>query len=315
VERPILDAQFYELTQDAGGAIFGAMLAGQARAGAQPEPLPAALQVRRGLAESPGWFLIQASEFAPTPLTVYNLRVRDIYASERIVAALLELMAGEQWLDRDMAGGYHLTDAGRAWVERLRPERHALIATLDAGDVPVARLADLLGRVVDASLDSAEPPGTWCLAHSRRRAPAAAAPPLVQIFQYVEDINAFRDDAHMAAWRAHDVDGYVWESFAYVADGRATEAAAQFEQLAYRGYSRAERAAALDELARRGWLEPANDHAYRATEAGRKVHAEVERRTDDLFYAPWSCLSADELAAAHMLLVELRDGFQEASGT
>ncbi len=86
---PVLDAEFYDLTQDIGGAIFGAMLAAQAPAVAPPVP-PPLLQVRRGLAEAPAWYLIQAVEFDPAPLTVAGLRVRDIYASERIVAALLE---------------------------------------------------------------------------------------------------------------------------------------------------------------------------------------------------------------------------------
>jgi DNA-binding MarR family transcriptional regulator len=313
----MLDAQFYNLTQEAGSAIFGALLAAQARSSAQPEPPPAVLQVRRGLAESPGWFLIQASEFAPEPLTVDALRVRDIYASERIVAAMLELMASEQWLDRDAQGAYHLAEAGRSWVERLRPLRHAQIAALEEPLRPgeVARLAELLRQTIDASLASSAPPGAWCLALSRRRAPAADAPPLVQIFQYVEDINAFRDDAHMAAWRAHDIAGDVWESFAYVVDGQASSAEAQFEQLAYRGYSRAERAAALEELARRGWIARAADQAnYQATELGRAVHADVERQTNAYFYAPWTCLAEDDIALAHDLLTRLRDRFQETSG-
>ncbi|HEX5689356.1 MAG TPA: hypothetical protein VFX76_05110, partial [Roseiflexaceae bacterium] len=291
------------------------MLAEQQHVGEQPEPLPVVLQVRRGLAESPGWFLIQATEFAPEPLTLDNLRVRHTYASERIMVAMLELMATEQWLDRDATAGYHLTEVGRDWANRLRPRRHAQIAALEEPLAPgeVARLAHLLGRVIDGSLASVAP-DSWSLAHSRRRAPAADAPPLVQIFQYVEDINAFRDDAHMAAWRAHDVEGYVWESFAYVVDGQATTAAAQFEQLAYRGHSRVERAAALEQLARRGWVEQIDDQAYQPTEAGRAVHAAVERQTDEYFYAPWACLSEEDLAAAHMLLIELRDRFQEAAG-
>src|SRR5215208_3631377 len=110
---PVLDAEFYDLTQDLGGAIFGAMLGAQTQAGTPPEP-PPLLQVRRGLAEAPAWYLIQAAEFDPAPLTVASLRVRDVYASERIVAALLEMMASEKWLDRSAAGEYHLMTEGRA---------------------------------------------------------------------------------------------------------------------------------------------------------------------------------------------------------
>jgi hypothetical protein len=308
-DKRVLGAAFYNLTQDAFGAIFGAMLAAQARSGAQAEPSPALLQVRRGFAESPGWFLIQATEFDPEPLTVTNLRVRDVYASERIVAALLELMASEGWLDRDAAGACHLTEAGRAQAQRLRPHQHALIAALDPPpDGEVDRLAGLLDRVIAASLNGPNPPGAWCLAHSRRRAPATDAPPLVRIFQYLEDMNAFRDDAHMAAWRQHGVGGQAWEAFTLVCEGQADSADTLFGQLAHRGYSRAEYAAALDELARRSWLDQADETGtYCVTRTGRAVREEAERLTDEYFYAPWSRLTEEQFATVHNLLIRLQE--------
>jgi hypothetical protein len=305
---PILDAEFYELTQDIGGAIFGAMLAAQGHAGAQPVP-PPLLQVRRGLAEAPAWYLIQAAEFDPAPLTMAGLRVRDVYASERIVAALLELMASEKWLDRSAAGEYHLMADGRAVLGQLRERQHRLIAAIEPPpDVQAGQLAALLGRVIEVSLASADPPGAWCLAHSRNRAPAADAPPLVQIFQYVEDLNAFRDDAHMAAWRPYGVSGQGWETFTSVCDGRADTADALFDQLAHRGYSRAEYAATLEELAGRGWIERTGAAgAYSATAAGHAVRAEAERLTDSYFYGPWASLAEDERATLHVSLIRLRD--------
>jgi hypothetical protein len=313
-DRIKLDAAFYDLTQEAAGSIFGAMRAAGPRAGEQPEPPPPLLQVQRGYAESPAWFLIQAAEFDPEPLTVANLRVRDVYASDRVVAALLVLMAVEGWLDRDTAGAYHLTAAGRAQYQRLRPYQHALIATIEPPPVALAgHLAELLGRVVEASLDSSDAPGPWCLAHSRCRAPAADASPLARIFQNSEDINAFRDDTHMAAWRPLEIDGYVWEAFSLVCDGQANSAATLLGQLAHRGYTRAEYGDALSELVRRGWIE--HDDAagtYLVTAAGRATRAEVERLTDQYFYAPWSCLTEAEIAMAHNLLIRLREGLQEA---
>jgi hypothetical protein len=304
-----LDSRFYDLTQEVASAIFGAMRAVQARSGEPPEPSPALLQVRRGYAESPAWFLVQAAEFDPQPLTVANLRVRDVYASERIVAALLELMASEGWLDRDAAGAYQLTAAGRAQYQRLRPRQHALIAALDPPpDAQADQLAELLGRVIAAGLESADPPGTWCLAHSRRRAPAADASALTQIFHYSEDINALRDDAHMAAWQPSGLEGYEWEAFTQVCEGQATTAAMLFEQLNYRGYSRSEYADALAKLAQRGWLGQSGDAgAYQVTEAGRLMRADIEVLTDQYFFAPWASLADDELTMAHNLLIRLRD--------
>ncbi len=192
---------------------------------------------------------------------------------------------------------------------QLRERQHQLIAAIEPPpDAQSGQLAALLGRVIAASLAGADPPGAWCLAHSRNRAPAADAPPLVQIFQYVEDLNAFRDDAHMAAWRPYDVSGQGWETFTHICDGRADTADALFDQLAHRGYSRTEYGAALEDLAGRGWIErAAAAGAYSATAAGHAVRAEAERLTDGYFYGPWSSLAEEEIAQTHTLLIRLRD--------
>jgi hypothetical protein len=95
-----MNAEFYNFLMETQGALYGAMQSVRVRPAEELEPPPIIFQIRAGLAESPGWFMVQAAEFDPEPLTVENLRVRDIYASGRIVQALLELLAGEQWLDR-----------------------------------------------------------------------------------------------------------------------------------------------------------------------------------------------------------------------
>lgn len=307
------DAEFYDLFMDAAGAIYAGMAAAQSRA-EQPIEMPQIMHVRAGLAESVGWFLVQASEFDPTPLTVDLLRVRDIYASERIVQALLELMATELWFDRDAQGAYHLTELGRAQMQRRRAFRQSLMA--DLAPLPVAeieRLAALLRRLIDASLASPTPPGCWCLAHSRQRAPADDAPVIVQIMQYFDDINAFRDDAHMAAWQRYGLPGYAWEAFALVCAGAAQSAGMIHAQLAHRGYSRLEYNAALAQLVQRGWLSHNPGGEYTTTEAGRAARAKAERLTDTYFFGPWVCLGTAEVAELHTLLVRLRDSAALAS--
>jgi hypothetical protein len=172
----------------------------------------------------------------------------------------------------------------------------------------VDRLEEILGRLIAASLASPAPPGVWCLAHSRRRAPPADDPPLVQIRQYFEDFNAFRDDAHMAAWGPTGLAGYAWEAFALVWSGAAATADAVFAQLTHRGYSRDEYAEALADLQARSWLAADSAGTYGVTAAGRAAHADVEVRTDAYFYAPWACLTAGERAALPAMLIALRDG-------
>ena len=310
----MLDVEFYNLLMDAFDALYSA---GSVRNNQTDEPVAALLQLRAGLAESPGWFLIQAAEFDPEPLTVANLRVRDVYASERIVQALLELMASEEWLDRSVYDTYTLTAKGRAALQRRLQRPYQLTAGLQPLPThEIDQIATLLGKLIEASLAAPAPPGNWCLAHSRRRAPAQGAPTLVRIAQYFSDFNAFRDDAHMAAWQSYIPDGYMWEAFSLIYAGAADSAAGLFEQLAHRGYSCGEYAGALEVLVRRSWLESSDTAGtYSVTAEGHAIRQVVERLTDSYFYAAWSCLAETELAELHALLLrfigELRANGQE----
>lgn len=310
-EPPALDAPFYDLTQSLWGAFAAAMGVMRAR---EPEPPPATplLQLRAGLAESPGWFMMQAAEFDPEPLSVERLRVRDIYASEGIVGALLELMAGEKWFDR-RDGEYFLRFEGRAVLDRLHANRYRWLAGLALPEA-ANRLERRFRQIIDASLAAPTPPGVWCLAYSRRRAPAESESVAAHLFQYVADVNACRDDCHMAAWQPLAVAGYVWEAFGLVADGTGPTAEALFDALAYRGYGVADYAAALAELGQRGWAQ-AGDDGYTLTAEGRAVRGRVERATDDYFYAPWAGLSPADLVAIRDDIHVLNEALQQITAT
>ena len=306
----MFNAEFYNFTQQVQGAMFQALFAGQ---GKLDEPLPSPpplMQVRSGYAESPGWFLIQALEFDPEPITVENLRVRDIYASERIVAAVLEFLAGEQWLSRQ-GEAYYLTETGRRVMNQLRDRTLKLLAVMDT-PLPVAqleRLENLLGRVIDACLQVGTPPGNWCLAHSRNRAPADDAPLLLRLNQYFSDFNAFRDDAHMAAWQPHQISGHAWEAFALICTKQADSAQAVYTQLPFRGYTVEEYTAALQSLIERRWL-VLRDGQYQPTETGSTIHTEAESKTDQYFYEPWSALDEGESDELRGLLQQLLEALQ-----
>lgn len=287
-----LDATFYNFTQQLQGQLYQAM---QAQLTETLPALPPLLQVRGGYAESPGWFMVQAAEFDPEPLTVAKLRVRDIYASERIVQALLELLAGERWLRR-VGEAYALTENGRSLLTQLRSRTETVMRpkTLPMPDAELAELEQLLDDLIAQCLQHDEQPGTWCLRYSRNRAPQTTAPILHRIAHYFSDFNAFRDDAHMAAWQAEGVDAHAWEAFALVASGQADSAAAVYDALFFRGYNEAEYASGLQDCVKRGWLDE-TDGTYTLTDLGRKAHQEVEQRTDSYFYAPWYELGQEKL--------------------
>jgi hypothetical protein len=303
-----LNAALYDDIQNTSNPFYQAMMA-VAQQQPPPEPVPL-LQVRRGRAESPAWYMVQAAEFDPEPLSVAKLRVRDIYASESMASALLEMLAGEKWLDR-RGEEYYLTEAGREVMLRVTTRGRTLLEEVAVPEnVDVARLAQLWQRVTEASLHCPKPPGNWCLAYSRRRAPAETTSLLARLLHFISDFNAFRDDAHMAAWQPLGVTGHEWEAFSFVMSGGANTAVALFDELAYRGYSREDYAAALAALAERGWLVAEGD-AYQPTEAGRAVQADVEQQTDDYFYAPWhEALNEAEIAETIELMRVLREEWQ-----
>lgn len=308
------NAQLYDLTQETQGAMFGGAMAARTKKGLPPfDPPPTLMQVRRGYAESPSWFLAQAAEFMPEPLTVQNLRVRDIYASEKLVKALLELMASEKWFDV-IGEEYTLTESGLALMEASRQRARELFA--DFAPIPMAEiecLESLFKRVIETTLTCPEPPETWSLVHSRRRAPANDASAMHKLFHHFSDINAARDDAHMAAFMPHKVEGYVWETFNYICNGTKT-ADELYEQLAYRGYSRYDYAAALKTLEARRWIQ-ATDGIYTTTDTGRIAREKVEQLTDDYFYAGWSCLDENEFEELVTLMRKLKEACEEIANS
>jgi hypothetical protein len=301
----LLNSEFYDLTQTFQGALFQGGMAHLPDG--LPPPSNVLLQVRAGYAESPGWVMVQAKEFDPEPLSVERFRVRAVWSSERIVAALLDLMTTEKWFDR-VGDDYHLTEDGRTILQSMVERRQKLLTPLIAhlSTDEVEPLERLMRRIVDATLADAEPPSKWSLIHSRNRAPEDSAPTVYKLFQYCADINAIRDDAHMAAFQPLGVEAYVWEAFSFIWNGTANTAQAIFDALSYRGYSQTEFAGGLQELARREWVTSDDGQHYQITDEGQKVRGEVERLTDDYFYRPWACLNDAEVEELHSHLTALK---------
>lgn len=308
------NSDFYNLSQSLAGALYGAEVA-IARRSNKPSPSPSPsplLQLRSGYAESPGWYLVQALEFDPQPLTVELLRLRDTYAAPVLVGALLELMASDGWLAKT-AAGLALTDRGRdVIVARIRAGNGRLQQVEDQlGPTAAAQLEQKLSRLNAAALAAPTPPGTWCLAHSRRRAYLSDNCTLSRIRQFTSDWNALRDDAHMAAFQPLEPRGYVWEAFALLQQEDVHTGADVQQKLFYRGYTTAEYAAGLDSLVDRGWVTKDEDR-FQITAAGRDVLTAVEERTDAYFFAPFAILTdkeTEQLAANFTALEQQLNDF------
>jgi hypothetical protein len=299
-----LNAALYERTQELQGMMFQAAMAlSHAEATAAPPPL---LQVRRGWAESPAWLLVQAAEFEPEPLSVERLRVRAVWSSERLMAGLLEIMAAEKWFERS-GGDYSLLAEGQRLKTQLMQRPAQILAPLveRIWQTDLIRLEHLLARIIDSSTESGDPPGNWCIRYSRRRAPSPDRPSAEKLFHHCVDFNAFRDDCHMAAWRPLGIPALDWEAFDYICTERANTVESIVDNLVRRGYAREEMIGALEREMRRGDLVE-QQGSYHPSDQGRAIYEQVERLTDQYFFAPWLALGQADLQE----LLTLLEGFE-----
>jgi hypothetical protein len=211
-------------------------------------------------------------------------------------------MASEKWLQRN-GDEYHLLPEGQRLKTELRERTIIALRPLETAmqQTNLARFEQLFAQIIEAALHAPTPPGNWSLAHSRRRAPVATESAILKIFYYFSDLNAFRDDAHMAAWRPYGVTGYQWEAFNLLANGTARNAAEIYDQLAYRGYAEADYQAALLYLIALGWIRE-RGAGFEVTAAGRTVYDAVEERTNHYFYAVWQQLGEAALTEFMALL-------------
>ncbi|MFC0028808.1 hypothetical protein ACFFMM_04635 [Micromonospora chaiyaphumensis] len=173
----------------------------------------------------------------------------------------------------------------------------AVWATADPAKVLAARLSGVdraLRALLGDRVESAELAEAAALARRAVRAadlggrPLAAAnadlpwpdAPHLALWQATTILREHRGDGHIAALRSAGLDpAESLVSFAAVG-------AAPAEVFASRRWTAEEWAAARDRLATRGLV----DGDGTATEAGRRLRDEVERRTDELAAAPWRAL-------------------------
>lgn len=261
-----------------------------------------------------GW-LLTALAFEPDPLSASRLRVRVPYTSARVYDEQLTKAAKQGFLSpiQETGNEYRLTESGRQAAELVLGTGYAKMKTLQPiSSGELGRLAILLDRLVMSCLTAPVPSGKWCIIYSHRIDPGKDAPVIARIDQYLTDLAAYRDDAHLAAWRSHNTDGHIWETFSCLWRGEATTLNGIYQKLQRRGYSQDEYRQALEDLVKRGWVwEEAGE--YCVTIPGREVRQAAEEATDEYFYAPWACLNQGETEELRTLLILLLSGLKSDS--
>ena len=253
-----------------------------------------------------GW-LFAALTFEPERITPNRLRVRNPYTAAEFYLRELEEVARAGFFVEAPQCEFSLIPSTRAETLRLIAAGRALMAQADP--LPPAdssRLGALTGHLVRAALDTPTALDNWSVRLSYRIMPEAE-PPLPYFEQAVSCLHAYRDDAHLAAWKPSGLDAATLETLTLLWRGEADSLAAVCEKLERRGHPPQVYAGALTELRGRGFL-AGPDSGLRLTESGKSFREKIEQDTDRYFFAPWSCLTVAEKVEMAELLTRLREG-------
>jgi DNA-binding MarR family transcriptional regulator len=258
-----------------------------------------------GIEDRDLWWLLAVQGDTQQPTTLSRLRRLRPYTAGTVVAAQLSGAVERGLLTTDAAGGYRLSETGQRGLKQTFAAVHAALAgyTPLPGD-ELQRIAELLHRIVDASVAAPEPLEKPHLISSRLTDPTANGSAAARIDQYATDLLHYRDDVHPAAWRPLGVSGPAWEIFTLIWRGEAITLEALQQQLERRGHAPEDYSQFLEELTERGWIAETAG-TYTATTQGRRLREQAEETTNRLFYAPWVCLSESEIETLRELLIRL----------
>jgi len=248
-----------------------------------------------------------ASQVSPKPISVTLIGKRTPYQNPEAVEKTLVDAAEAGYLKTENNGSYVVSQKGAQAIEDVHLAFYNHVNEINQFSTKKMKaLADLLGKLVQACSQADLDYGTICLDISHNGHPEVDADSLAKVDQHLDDLNAFRDDAHIAAWKPVGVSGQIWETLTFVWLGEINSAEKLAEQLPFRNYTAEDYAASLHDLAARGWVESAEDEGFKTTAAGKKLRDDAESATNQLYYNPWKVLVEAELAQLTDLLTGLK---------
>ena len=248
-----------------------------------------------------------ASQVAPKSISVDLISKRNPYGNPAGTEKTLADAAEAGYLEPDGKGGYVASEKGAKAIQTVHDAFYGHINEVNQffGN-KLEALAALLVKLVEACTKADLSNGCLSLNISHNGHPKVEVGTLAQVDQLLDDMNAFRDDAHLSAWMPVGVDGHTWEVLSFVWNGEANTAEKLVERLPYREYTAEGYAKTLKDLVQRGWIETGDD-GYVATKDGKKVRGDAEAITDTNYFAPWKALSEDEIARLGELLTGLKE--------
>jgi len=267
-----------------------------------------------GLTRQELFILTAVPTFEPEPVSARLLKVRSPYTSPNHLRTRLEILAAGGMLIPADGDGFHLSEQGLGAIKEFMQALHTVMAGIQP--MPITRMMDLASRLkdlADACLEAPEPPGTWCIRHARRLDPGRKAPMMARIDQFFDELRAYRDDAHLAAWHGYEENGHAWDILTYLWVEKQAVLGIINQALKRRGNSMEETLTAVSGLIRKGWVSREGD-SLRITPFGREIRRTAEATTDRYFLAPLRRFTELELEQAVELINEYRKGIPSLAG-
>jgi hypothetical protein len=253
--------------------------------------------------------LIAVLTIEPDTTTPAHLLIRNPYTSAEQYFSSLAHAARLGYLGEVSQGEFRMTPEGRRIAQQFIDEARYAMAQADPLQLPESqRLAGLLGRVVQSSLETPPPPNPWSIGLSFKIMPSFD-PPLPYTEQAISCLVAYRDDAHLAAWRGTGLSATALETLTLLWRSEADSFSELVDQLAHRGHSNDVYMDAVTDLTEREFIEN-SESRLRITTKGQRFRDQIEHDTQSFFFAPWSELSPDEKDEAGELSVQMRDGLR-----
>jgi len=248
-----------------------------------------------------------AYNLRPEPISLELFLKRNPYAKPESILEILEDAAEAGYLEKAGEGLYRPSRKGSSAIEIVHQAFYKHINQLDHFPADqIKELCSLLAKLVESISQIDLGRRKICFDASYGGHIQVDQGSLAQVDQHLDDLNAYRDDAHIAAWTPTGVDGHTWEILTFVWNGDATTAEALNERLPYRQYTREDYQGSLEDLVRRGWIEE-SAAGYLVTKEGKKVRDEAEAATNENYFKSWKVLTDSELDRLGELLEELKE--------
>jgi helix-turn-helix protein len=260
--------------------------------------------------------LYYCAELGLNNFSIEEFQKRDPFSNPEQFERLFPRLELKGWIiPMQDEGRFSVTEKAREAVCRIvQAGDEQLVKFESTTDLKFERLLLLLKQVNLVNKAAPEPPEKWAIL-KRFHTSTKKSSMIVQIREYLMDILAYHDDAHLAAARPHfNQAGIAWSVLGSVATGSAVTAEKMAETLSFRGYEIDDYEVAIKAAIGVGWLEATEVEATRTlrpTQKGRELREQAEKLTDEYFYRPWAMIPQSDLDEFYDLLMLLREQLHE----